>query len=69
MYQRAVYRVVSQISGFKYRAVEPDQGPQRHPEVRSSWPSWPKASQTPDAEGVLLATLVTPNVGAGLVLI
>jgi len=31
----------------RYRAVEPEQWLQRHPEAGSSWPSWPKASHPP----------------------
>ena len=28
----------------RYRAVEPEQRLQRHPEAGSSWPSWPQTS-------------------------
>jgi len=30
----------------RYRAVEPEQWLQRHPEAGSSWPSWPQASHS-----------------------
>jgi len=33
----------------RYRAVEPEQWLQRHPEAGSSWPSWPKASHVVNA--------------------
>ena len=35
---------VFQETSARYRAVEPEQWLQRHPEAGSSWPSWPKAS-------------------------
>jgi len=35
----------------RYRAVEPEQWLQRHPEAGSSWPSWPKASQNEHGAG------------------
>jgi len=35
---------VFQETGARYRAVEPEQWLQRHPEAGSSWPSWPKVS-------------------------
>ena len=38
---------VSQGTSARYRAVETEQLPQRHPEAGSSWPSWPEASQFP----------------------
>jgi len=34
-----------QETSARYRAVEPEQWLQRHPEAGSSWPSWPQASQ------------------------
>jgi len=37
-------RVASQETSARYRAVEPEQWLQRHPEAGSSWPSCPKAS-------------------------
>jgi len=33
---------VFQETSARYRAVEPEQWLQRHPEAGSSWPSWPK---------------------------
>jgi len=36
---------VFQETSARYRAVEPEQWLQRHPEAGSSWPSWPQASQ------------------------
>ena len=30
----------------RYKAAEPEQWLQRHPEAGSSWPSWPKASKS-----------------------
>ena len=35
---------VFQEKSTLYRAVEPEQCLQRHPEAGSSWPSWPQAS-------------------------
>ena len=35
---------VFQELSARYRAVEPEQWLQRHPEASSSWPSWPKPS-------------------------
>ena len=37
---------VFQETSTQYRAVEPEQWLQRHPEAGSSWPSWPETSQT-----------------------
>ena len=39
------FDAVFQETSAQYRAVEPEQWLQRHPDVGSSWPSWPKASQ------------------------
>jgi len=36
-----------QETSARYRALEPEQWLQRHPEAGSSWPSWPKASHSP----------------------
>ena len=36
---------VFQETSARYRAVEPAQWLNRHPEAGSSWPSWPKAFQ------------------------
>jgi len=36
---------VFQETSARYRALEPEQWLQRHPEAGSSWPGWPKASQ------------------------
>ena len=37
-----------QEKSAQYKAVEPEQWLQRHPEAGSSWPSWPKASEADD---------------------
>ena len=38
---------VLQETSARYKAVEPEQRLQRHPEAGSSWPGWPKASHAP----------------------
>ena len=38
---------VFQETSARYRAVEPEQWLQHHPEAGSSWPSWPQASSPP----------------------
>ena len=42
---------VFQETSTRYRAVEPEQWLQRHPEAGSSWPSWSKASQVMRLQG------------------
>ena len=37
---------VFQETSTRYRAVEPEQWLQRHPEAGSSWPSWPTVSRS-----------------------
>ena len=44
---------VFQETSSRYRAVEPEQWLQRHPEAGSSWPSWPKASRNCNCKGQL----------------
>ena len=41
-----------QETSARYRAVEPEQWLQRHPEAGSSWPSWPQASQEVHVESI-----------------
>ena len=43
---------VFQERSARYRAVEPEQWLQRHPEAGSSWPSWPKALQVVGEAGM-----------------
>ena len=42
--QSVTLSVGNQERSARYRAVEPQQRLQRHPEAGSSWPSWPQAS-------------------------
>ena len=60
-----------------YRAVEPQQWLQRHPEASSSWPSWPQASkegattcdilaEVLDAVDILEESAVAPHLLLGL---
>jgi hypothetical protein len=39
--------IVFQEKSARYRAVEPEQWLQRHPDAGSSWSIWPQASHTP----------------------
>ena len=52
---------IFQETSARYRAVEPEQWLQRHPEAGSSWPSWPKASHKACSERGKYAAVEPPR--------